>query len=52
LLFVSGHGENGQARKRLTEFDKRFLEKPCAFELLSGEIREALEEPTPARAAA
>jgi two-component system cell cycle sensor histidine kinase/response regulator CckA len=53
VLFVSGHGENELARKGLTEFDKRFLEKPCTFELLSAKIREALEEPAPpVRAAA
>jgi PAS domain S-box-containing protein len=52
MLFISGHTENVLRRKGISRNGANFIEKPFSLKLLAVKIREILEEPAPARAAA
>jgi YesN/AraC family two-component response regulator len=52
MLFISGHTENVLRRKGISRNGANFIAKPFSLKLLAVKIREILEEPAPARAAA
>jgi two-component system, cell cycle sensor histidine kinase and response regulator CckA len=52
VLFMSGHTENVVLRKGMESLDANFLQKPFSLKSLALKIREVLDEPVPAHAAA
>jgi two-component system, cell cycle sensor histidine kinase and response regulator CckA len=52
ILFISGHAEDVLRRKGIETLNANFLQKPFSLHSLALKIREVIDKPVPARAAA